>query len=129
MCTTIQAENPTKKAAEDQAVLQEFFKGVRECQTESKAAALAGIEALNRLIEACRHQSGQSYKIRSMLYSLFNGQPADMSDIQTLDWALRKDLTAVALGMGCPGFPDYLIKEMFKAAKLGKWFLEAQHTK
>jgi hypothetical protein len=128
MSSKLQAENPTKLNAEGQAQLRQFFAAVNQCTAEQKAAVEAALPALERLIEACSCGSGQSYKLRDLLYSLFNGQGCNLNDVQTLDWSLRKDLAAVILGSGSPGFPDHLIRERFKAHHLDTWFLEAANS-
>ena len=88
-------ENPESKAAPDAC-----FAALRDVQRERAAAARLAIPALRRLVATFPHRTGQSYKLRSLLWSLYNGRPADLSDMLCLDWALRKDLVAVMLGFG-----------------------------
>ena len=126
MCTTLQTENPTKRNAKDQRALKQFFQHAKQCMDEQPAAAQAGLAALPRLVKACCHKGDTSYRLRGLLYSLFNGHPANLNDIQCLDWSLRKDLAAVILGMGSPGFSDDMILTAFETHNLGAWFLQAK---
>jgi len=80
--------------------LDACFAALRDVQSERAAAARLAIPALRRLVATFPHRTGQSYKLRSLLWSLYNGRPADLSDMLCLDWALRKDLLAVMLGFG-----------------------------
>ena len=37
-----------------------------------------------------RRRTDQSHKLRTLLYSLYNGEAASLIEIVTLDWPLRK---------------------------------------
>jgi len=84
----------------DPTALGACFAALRDVQRERAAAARLAIPALRRLVATFPHRTGQSYKLRSLLWSLYNGRPADLSDMLCLDWTLRKDLAAVMLGFG-----------------------------
>lgn len=81
-------------------------------------------DCLQLLIAACRHKTGQSYKLRGLLYSLWNGQPYSLLEIITLDQSLRHALLVVIANFGAPKFFYAEIKSAFVAAGLFDWFCE-----
>jgi hypothetical protein len=93
----LQEEDPARR----EAILGKFFSEQRERRTERLAAVEAAEPALERL---CRNvltqRSGQCYRVRDLLYSLYNGQATSLLEIVSLDWELRKDLCAVFLAFG-----------------------------
>jgi len=86
--------------------------------------------ALDRLVEVMRNKTGQSYKLRALLYSMWNGKPTSLSNICGLDYELRQDLGAVSLAWGYGRGDWELFYDEMKAAVsragLWDWFLE-QH--
>ena len=116
--------------AENQAALEEFFSHQKKTRSEQRAAAVAGLEALDRLVSVLKsnHFTGQPYKIRELLYSLWNGKPAELTELLGLDWDLRKDVCAVIAGFGFEDSQTKLfynaISDRLKAAHLFDWFLE-----
>jgi len=96
---------------------------IRDEKNEALPAAIAGI---HRLVTVCANKTGQSYKLRALLYSLWNGQPASLLEIVSLDWELRKDFLAVLLAFGQEEFFYDAIKSAFVARGLFDWFIEAQ---
>lgn len=91
--------------------------------------------ALARLVEVMRGRSGQCYKLRALLYSLWNGQATPLIEITGLDFKLRRDLCAVLLAfgyseeLGCSKsrtefFYDAVQKELQRVGQF-QWFLEA----
>lgn len=79
---------------------------------------------LARLVQVCSHKTGQGYKLRALLYSLWNGKPASLLDVVGLDSGLRLDLCMVIMGFGTPGFFYDEIKSEFVKAGLFDWFVE-----
>jgi hypothetical protein len=76
-----------------------------------------------------RHKTGQSYKVRSLLYSLWNGKPASLLDILSIDRDLRM---ALLLIMGAFGSRDFFYNEIKKPivdAGLFDWFCEEGDAK
>lgn len=134
---------PTKE--ENDAALKEFFAEQKRMRTEKAEATKAALPALERLCKVMCERSGQPYKIRALLYSLWNGQETSLSEVLGLDWDLRKDLCAVILafgyesGEGLPpqlrgpeGVLDFFYKAITAALKkVGQyeWFLEAHKEK
>ena len=112
----------------DETPATQIFAKLKANREEQRRAAVIARPALERLVVVCRHKTGQGYKLRALLYSLWNGKPADLSDLLCLDWALRKDLLAVAAAFGFEGSGEsFFYKEMeaaFKAAGLLDWFIE-----
>jgi len=121
---------------ENKAALAEFFGRQKQVRAEQRAAAVAGLAALDRLVAVLKenHFTGQPHKLRELLYSLWNGKPAELSELLGLDWELRKDICAVMAGFG---FEDAqtpsrgsvklfyrAIEDRLKAAHLFDWFLE-----
>jgi len=80
--------------------------------------------------------TNQSYHLRALLYSLWNGQPTSLLEIVSLDWDLRKDLLAVlaAFGWEEPNNPSNAaysffytaIEQQLRQACLFEWFI-AEH--
>lgn len=88
--------------------------------------------ALTGLVEVCAGKTGQSYKVRALLYSAWNGQATSLLDgLVGLDWAIKRDVLTVLLAFGCEpggGTPEFFydaISEAFRQAGLFEWFCEA----
>lgn len=114
------------------AALDAFFGAVNRTIAEQRAAVAAAKPALARLCGAMRQRTGQSFTIRTLLYSLWNGQPASLLEFVTLDWALRQDLCAVLLGFGFEDRKDAsahffydAMKAALVSAGLFDWFIAA----
>ena len=126
---------------ERKALLDDFFGRLGKVRGERREAAQIAAPALERLCQAMTRRSGQCYKVRALLYSLYNGQATELIEILGLDWEIRKDLCAVLLAFGFQsrdGFPQPLrdggdSPDFFYAAmktaivKAGQWewFVEA----
>lgn len=100
----------------------------RNNRLEWREAVTKAIPAMNRLAVVLQSRSGQPYKLRGLLYSLWNGKPFSLVEIVGLDWAIRKDLAAVLLAFG---FEDKLAKFFYDAVRNAitgagqwAWFLE-----
>lgn len=113
---------------EKQAAMDEFTAHSRLYRLEGNTAVECARPALERLAKVMCERSGQPYKIRALLYSLWNGKPTSICDLVCLDWALRKDLLAVFLAFG---FSDQrveffydAIREAVTAAGQWDWFQE-----
>ena len=110
--------------------MTEFFDRQKQVRSEYRAAAVAGPAALDRLVAALKenHFTGQPYKIRELLYSLWNGKPAQLNELLGLDWELRKYVCAVIAGFGFEDAQTKLfynaISDRLKAADLFDWFTE-----
>lgn len=115
---------------ESQAAIADSLRRIAAMQREHAEAAQFARPALERLVKAMRGGTGQSYKIRRLLFSLWNGKPADLSDVLCLDWPLRKDVSAVMLGWGFSGHgcqQEFFYKAMEAAcasAGILDWFRE-----
>jgi hypothetical protein len=112
------------------AALAEFSADLRKVRDGHRAAAKTAVEALGRIIaNVLPHQgSSQSRYLRALLYSLWNGKPANLSDVLCLDWNIRADLCAVIAGFGYEGddvkfFYDAM-QAQIQAAGMWQWFLE-----
>jgi hypothetical protein len=107
---------------------KKFLASMKLVSEERTLAVRAARPALARLVAACAHHSGQSVKLRALLFSLWNGKPADLSDVMTLDWSLRQDLCAVILAFGFGSGPQEFfyqaIETEFRQAGLFDWFIE-----
>jgi len=80
--------------------------------------------ALKRLVRVCSQKTGQSYKVRALLYSLWNGKSTSLLEIVTLDLRIRQDLLQVLSEFGAPGFFYDEIKSEFAHQRLFDWFIE-----
>ncbi len=86
--------------------------------------------AMRFLVKACAHKTGQSYKLRGLLYSLWNGKPYSLLEIVTLDRLLRDNLFCVMENFGSTLFFYDDIKKPFTDAGLFDWFVEeGENTK
>lgn len=108
--------------------LKRMFFDLRRQQAAKFKLAQDGLAALPPLIRAMKHRTGQSYVLRSLLYSLWNGKPAALIDVLRLDPDLRAHLVAVVAGFGFDHetarfwYDD--IKKPLQAAGLFEWFVE-----
>lgn len=85
--------------------------------------------SLARLIDVCKHKTGQSYKVRGLLYSLWNGKAYSLLEILSLDYGIRADVLNVAAAFGAPTFFYREIKRAFEQAGLFDWFCEEGESK
>jgi uncharacterized protein YukE len=108
-------------AVSDPAV-QEFFSRLKAQQRERAALVQPAVEALDRLVACCAGASGQSYKLRALLFSLWNGKPAELLETVSLDWTLKKDFCAVVLAFGHDEFFYRQLERAFEARGLLDWF-------
>jgi len=119
---------PTKE--EEEALLKAALARMHSVNHERCMEAINGVQALARLMTMLKdnHDTGQPYKLRRLLYSLWNGKPADLTDTLCLDWQLKRDFTRVLLGFGYEGKEVKLfykaIETAFRDAGLWEWFLE-----
>jgi len=76
------------------------------------------------------HRTGQGYKLRALLYSLYNGKPASLLEALGLDWCIRQDLCLVWLGFGWESAQQSencfyaALKDEVNRAQLWAWFIE-----
>jgi len=113
---------------EIEAAANEFFDRQKRVQEQWRQAAIVGQQALERLAEVLCERSGQPYKVRALLYSLWNGKPAQLIDVVNLDWEIRQDLVAVIAGFG---YENNGVSMFYKAIENAvkhvgqwEWFLE-----
>ncbi len=113
MKTTHAMENPT-----DPDPLAELTAAVTMGRNLAVQARADLVAATPGLIEAIRHQSGQSRKIEAILWSLWNDQhPVNLCDaLAGLDCRLARDAVAMIAGrahMG--GDADDLLRDIIRA--------------
>ena len=101
---------------------------MRAMFNQQRAAVDLARPALDRLVDVMWNETGQSYKLRALLYSLWNGQPKTLSHCCGLDYALRQDLCLVILAWG-DGTGDWeffysAMKAAVSRRGLWDWFLE-----
>lgn len=112
------------------AALAEFGAQMRAALQQKRELAAKAREALPRLIDVMRASSGQSYKIRALLYSLWNGKDVSLLDLLVLDLPVRLDVLTVCAGFGWDGDkhePAFFYKAIENAvieAGLWDWWLE-----
>ena len=110
------------------ADLREHFAEMRAQRLERKKAVELARPALERLCQVMCDRSGQPYKLRNILYGLWNGKPCSIIEILNLDWSLRKDLCQVLLAFGySDGDEEFFydaIKQAVVKAGQGQWFIE-----
>lgn len=81
-------------------------------------------DSLKQLVACCAHKTGQGYKVRGFLYSLWNGQPYPLLEIVSLDSDLRACLLNVLEHFGQPTFFYDQIRDAFVTAGLFDWFTD-----
>lgn len=121
--------------ADRDAALAAFFGVINTSIAEQRAAAQVAWPALALLIEAMAQRTDQSHVIRAILYSLYNGHPACVLDLVTLDWPLRKALSAVLLAFGFEDRHDATLHFFYDAMKAAiveagqwDWFIAAEES-
>lgn len=119
--------------ADRKAALTEFFSAVRTAAREADAAVVAAKPALDRLASAIAgHDNGQAIRSRAILVSLYTGGTAlaDVSDLLSLDWSLRRDLCAVLLAFNHGEFSYDYLRAAFERAgdQNAHWFLAAANN-
>ncbi len=72
----------------------------RKRRKEQKEAVELARPALDRLCEVMMGCSSQCYKVRALLYSIWNGQQTHLNELLAVDWEIKKDLCAVFLAFG-----------------------------
>ncbi len=117
---------PTEE--ENRANLSDVLRRQRRVNAQRRDASLIALQALDRLAVVMQGRSGQPYKLRSILYSLWNGKPTSLVEIVGLDWEIRQDLVSVLLAFG---FEDRQVKFFYDAVKAAvtkagqwDWFIE-----
>jgi len=108
--------------------LLDLFKAQSDRQ---RAAVDLAKPALDRLVnDVLTQRSGQCYKVRELLWSLWNGKPASLSEVCGLDYELRADLCAViqawGFGRGDWEFFYDALESRVRRAGQWEWFLEAR---
>lgn len=117
-------------SSDNKAALDEFFAAVRAAARESEAAVASAKPALARIAQAIAgHDNSQALRVRQILLSLYSGGSvlADVSDLLTLDWSLRRDLCAVMLAFNHGEFSYETVAAAFEQAgdRHCRWFLGA----
>jgi len=111
-----------KKAATDAA--DACAKQAADAAAVAYARHIAAHAGLTQLVAGCAAKTGQSYKLRALLYSLWNGKPTALIEILALDRELREALLAVLRVFGSKEVSFETVPDAFKAAGLSPWFLE-----
>lgn len=108
--------------------VEELLAAQKRLQEQRAHAATDAALRLPMLVDACACKTGQSYIIRALLFSLWNGKPVDLSDTLRLDWELKKSLCVVIVAFGFERDENKFfydaITEAFKARGLFDWFRE-----
>jgi len=121
---------PTQE--ENEAAFREYFERQKRVDGERTKAAVVALPALKRLCKVMCDRSGQPYKIRALIYSMWNGKPVELNEVLGLDWELRQDICAVILAFGFESkgvkFFYRAIEEEIRAVGQWDWFLEERHN-
>ena len=106
--------------------VQELITAQKQLQEQRHHAALDAAKRLPLLVDACACKTGQSYVLRALLFSLWNGKPVDLSETLRLDWELKKSLCVVLVAFGFERGENKFfydaIANAFKARGLFDWF-------
>lgn len=107
----------------DQVTKTELLKKLHAQREENGNKVLLGIEALERLLPVLAGRSGQSYTVRGILFSLWNGEPYSWLEVVSLDTVIRKDLAVLVTSWGADGFFYHEMKTAVSAAGQWGWFI------
>lgn len=118
-----------QRTPEEQAAIDQFFGRMKAVRRERDALVVPAAEALNRLVAVCANGTDQSYKLRALLFSLWNGKPADLLETVTLDWELKKDFCQVVLAFGHDEFFYDAVQFAFEQRNLFAWFQKEGDSK
>jgi hypothetical protein len=129
MKTEIEIELGSVVVAEtdgDGAEVREALDRLKAMIGQQRAAVTLARPALQRLVDVMRHKTGQGYKLRALLWSMWNGKPTSLSNVCGLDHQLRQDLCDVILAWGY-GRGDWeffynAMKAAVSSAGLWAWF-------
>jgi len=101
-----------------------FFARIKAEREAVRSQIPAAKSAMTRIALACKGgESGQTLKLRSLLFSLWNGQPTSLIEIISLDRCLREDLLSVLRVFGSEEFFYEEVKLSFARVGLLDWFL------
>ncbi len=104
--------------------IEDFVAAMATVRFERDRAVPPAKLALDELVKVCANKTDQSYKIRALLYSLWNGKPRSLLEILSLDWELRKHLLSVLKAFGHDAFFYKQIRDAFQQRGLLDWFLQ-----
>jgi len=125
--------NPTTtkpaRTPEEQAQIDQFFGRLKAVRQERAALVVPAAEALNRLVMVCAGGTGQAYKLRALLFSVWNGKPVDLLVSVSLDWEVKKNFCQVVLAFGHDEFFYDAVKFAFEQRNLFAWFQEEGESK
>jgi len=126
-CITQNQTAATARPSPDESTVRGLFDHWKQIQQERAEAAEAALKCLPLLVEVCAHKTDQSYILRALLFSLWNGKPVDLSDTLRLDWELKKSLCVVIVAFGTEGPVNFFYDAFttaFSERNLMDWFLE-----
>jgi hypothetical protein len=111
-----------------QEVISSFADRMKSVVAEGRAAVATAKPALQRICAAMAQRTDQSYHLRALLYSLWNGQPTSLLEVVSLDRTLRNDFCAVLLAFGFSDgkeefFYDAVTAEL-KSSGQFEWFIQ-----
>ncbi len=108
--------------------VKEAIERERTNALQRRQACLIAVPAMERLAELLKRRSDQPYKLRALLFSLWSGKPASLSEIVGLDWEIRQDLLIVLAAFGYEdskaAFYYGAISDAICRAGEWDWFLE-----
>lgn len=123
-------DQPLERAIETRPELAAALRGQLETRRKHRDAAIVGADALDRLMKVMQHKTGQGFKLRRLLFSLWSGTAiADLSELLCLDYAIREDFCAVLMGWGFEDPPGprlfySALEDALAKAGLRAWFDE-----
>jgi hypothetical protein len=112
----------------DERFVELALKAMASLHAEHRKAAVKAHGAMLVLVAAMRERTGQAYKLREILFSLWNGKPCRLNETLGLDWDLKQAVCHVLMGWG---YEDEHVKFFYNAMRasiatggLWDWFLE-----
>jgi hypothetical protein len=105
----------------------EVFSEFRKLRDAAHDAIVEARPAFIHLCQVMAQRTNQSYHVRAILFSLWNGKPTSLLEVVNLDRAIRKDVCSVICAFGCHDGKDEFFYEAIsgplKNLGLFEWFI------
>ena len=111
---------------DNESPIAQYVQHVRATRELAHGLIKEAKPALLRLIHVMRNTTNQSYHVRALLFSLWNGKPTSLIEVVNLDNAVRQNVVAVILAFGLSdGREEFFydaISLPLKQAGIFEWF-------
>lgn len=121
---------PSEKQKKE--ALSSFAGAMKAMIADGRDAVAKAKPALQRICAAMGQRTNQSYHLRALLYSLWNGKATSLLEVVSLDRSLRNDFCAVLLAFGFhDGTEEFFYDEVtaeLKASGQFEWFVQEEKS-